>query len=176
MSVGNNVGPINTGDGPPDDTGEAIGLGPSNLTVTFGFGASLFSDNGMDRFGLAKHRPMPLVDLPAFHRDALQAQIRQLLLLLLDDAVGSEQVRPLLPGTAGSLVLVTSRRRLTALEDAHAISLDTLPPMDAAQMLVRLAPRASPGAGNPAVAEITGPTPHTRPSSPWLCGRSRVHH
>ena len=44
-------------------------------------------------------------------------------LLLLDDAAGHEQVRPLLPGTAGSLVLVTSRRRLTALEDAAVVSL-----------------------------------------------------
>ena len=50
------------------------------------------------------------------------------ILLLLDDAAGHEQVRPLLPGTTGSLVLVTSRRRLTALEDAAVISLDTLPP------------------------------------------------
>src|SRR5262245_48802526 len=36
-------------------------------------------------------------------------------LLLLDDAAGHEQVRPLLPGTPGSLVLVTSRRRLAAM-------------------------------------------------------------
>src|SRR5213078_5362942 len=43
------------------------------------------------------------------------------ILLLLDDAVGHEQVRPLLPGSAASLVLVTSRRRLTALEDAIVI-------------------------------------------------------
>src|SRR5260370_4291739 len=42
------------------------------------------------------------------------------LLLVLDDAVGSEQVRPLLPGPGGSLGPGTSRRRLTALEDAHA--------------------------------------------------------
>ena len=40
------------------------------------------------------------------------------ILLLLDDAASHEQVRPLLPGTGGSLVLVTSRRRLTALDDA----------------------------------------------------------
>jgi cytidylate kinase len=37
------------------------------------------------------------------------------ILLLLDDAAGHEQVRPLLPGTAGSLVLITSRRRLDDL-------------------------------------------------------------
>ena len=63
------------------------------------------------------------------------------LLLVLDDAAGSEQVRPLLPGTGGSLVLVTSRRRLTALEDAQTISLDALPPGEAAGLLVRLAVR-----------------------------------
>ena len=50
------------------------------------------------------------------------------LLLVLDDAASSEQVRPLLPGAGGSLVLVTSRRHLSALEDATAVSLDTLPP------------------------------------------------
>jgi hypothetical protein len=50
------------------------------------------------------------------------------LLLVLDDAAGSDQVRPLLPGSAGCLVLVTSRRRLTALEEAAPISLGTLPP------------------------------------------------
>ena len=63
------------------------------------------------------------------------------ILLLLDDAAGHEQVRPLLPGSAGSLVLVTSRRRLTALQDATVISLDTLPPGEATQLLARLAGR-----------------------------------
>ena len=72
------------------------------------------------------------------------------ILLLLDDVVGHEQVRPLLPGSAGSLVLVTSRRRLTALQDATVISLDTLPPGDAAQLLARLA-------GRPDLSSAAGP-------------------
>ena len=77
------------------------------------------------------------------------------LLLVLDDAAGSEQVLPLLPGSGGSLVLVTSRRHLSALEDATAVSLDTLPPGEAAGLLVRLAGRAGLSPDDPAVAELT---------------------
>ena len=76
------------------------------------------------------------------------------LLLLLDDAAGHDQVRPLLPGTAGSLVLVTSRRRLTALEDATVISLGTLPPSEATTLLVRLAARPSLRTEDAVVGEI----------------------
>jgi tetratricopeptide (TPR) repeat protein/transcriptional regulator with XRE-family HTH domain len=76
------------------------------------------------------------------------------LLLILDDAAGSEQVRPLLPGADECLVLVTSRRRLSALEDARTISLDTLPPEDAAGLLARLAGRPGLSAADPAVADI----------------------
>jgi tetratricopeptide (TPR) repeat protein/DNA-binding XRE family transcriptional regulator len=76
------------------------------------------------------------------------------LLLILDDAAGSEQVRPLLPGAGGSLVLVTSRRHLSALEDATSVSLDTLPPMEAAALLVRLAGRSGLSPHDPSVAEI----------------------
>lgn len=60
-------------DAPPDDTGEALGLPPSGLTITFGFGPSLFgSASGSDRFGLAARRPARLVDLPHFPGDALE--------------------------------------------------------------------------------------------------------
>ncbi|MEU3031837.1 iron uptake transporter deferrochelatase/peroxidase subunit [Streptomyces incarnatus] len=45
---------------PPADTGEAYGLSPANLTITFGLGPSLFDD----RFGLADRRPAALADLP----------------------------------------------------------------------------------------------------------------
>ena len=76
-------------------------------------------------------------------------------LLVLDDAASSDQVRPLLPGTAGCLVLVTSRRRLTALEEATPISLGTLPPDEAAALFVRLADRPSLQAGQQSVAEVT---------------------
>ena len=76
------------------------------------------------------------------------------LLLLLDDAADSEQVRPLLPGSAGSLVLVTSRRHLTALEDAQTVSLDILPTGQAAELLVRLAARPGLDPRDPEVAEI----------------------
>jgi DNA-binding SARP family transcriptional activator/tetratricopeptide (TPR) repeat protein len=77
------------------------------------------------------------------------------ILLLLDDAAGQEQVAPLLPGTAGSLVLVTSRRRLAALQDTAVISLDTLSPGEAAELLARLAGRLDLASGDVAVAEIT---------------------
>jgi tetratricopeptide (TPR) repeat protein len=76
-------------------------------------------------------------------------------LLLLDDAASHEQVRPLLPGTGRSLVLLTSRRRLTALNDAAVISLDTLAPQEAAALLTRLSGRPGFQPGDAAVAEIT---------------------
>jgi tetratricopeptide (TPR) repeat protein/DNA-binding XRE family transcriptional regulator len=77
------------------------------------------------------------------------------LLLVLDDAASTEQVRPLLPGAGGSLVLITSRRHLYALEDATAISLDTLPPSEGAALFVRLAGRPGLDPADPAVREIS---------------------
>lgn len=48
------------------DSGEAHGLPPARLTLTFGFGAGLFLKDGKDRYGLAAQRPPALVDLPPF--------------------------------------------------------------------------------------------------------------
>ncbi|MFJ1604253.1 iron uptake transporter deferrochelatase/peroxidase subunit [Streptomyces sp. NPDC088253] len=56
---------------PPDDTGEALGLKPSRLTLTIGFGPSLFEKYGA-KFGLTGQRPEALVDLPAFPGDNLE--------------------------------------------------------------------------------------------------------
>ncbi|KOU53894.1 iron uptake transporter deferrochelatase/peroxidase subunit [Streptomyces sp. WM6378] len=55
---------------PPDDTGEALGLKPSRLTLTFGVGPSLFAK---DRFGLEGKRPEALVDIEQFPGDNLDA-------------------------------------------------------------------------------------------------------
>jgi deferrochelatase/peroxidase EfeB len=76
MTEGRDAGPVGAVagpvDAPPDDTGEAIGLPPSQLTVTVGFGSSLFRDgDGKDRFGLAKQFPEPLRPLPHFPGDEL---------------------------------------------------------------------------------------------------------
>ena len=53
-------------------------------------------------------------------------------------------------------MLITSRRHLSALEDAIAVSLDTLPPGQAAVLLVRLAGRLGLSPDDPTVGEITG--------------------
>lgn len=57
---------------PPTDTGEALDLHASKLTLTIGFGPSLFEANGKDRFGIADKKPAALVDLPKFTGDALE--------------------------------------------------------------------------------------------------------
>lgn len=54
------------------DSGEAIGLSPARLTVTFGFGPGLFVDAaGRDRYGLGARRPEALVDMPRFPGEQL---------------------------------------------------------------------------------------------------------
>jgi deferrochelatase/peroxidase EfeB len=61
-------------DAPPDDTGEAIGLPASGLTLTFGFGPTLFQKDGKDRFGIEARRPEALARLPHFSGDNLDPE------------------------------------------------------------------------------------------------------
>jgi deferrochelatase/peroxidase EfeB len=56
---------------PPDDTGEALDLPASRLTVTIGLGQGLFERDGVDRYGIATERPPELERLPPFVGDAL---------------------------------------------------------------------------------------------------------
>jgi len=52
---------------PPDDTGEALGLAANGLTITFGFGPTLFTAaDGTDRYGIADRAPTLLTTLPPF--------------------------------------------------------------------------------------------------------------
>jgi deferrochelatase/peroxidase EfeB len=80
MAAGRDAGPVGAVAGvpeaPPDDTGEALGLPPSGLTLTVGFGPALFRDrDGRDRFGIAGRKPAALADLPHFPGDAIEAAI-----------------------------------------------------------------------------------------------------
>ncbi|MEU8465048.1 iron uptake transporter deferrochelatase/peroxidase subunit [Streptomyces sp. NPDC029003] len=71
MTAGQPVGEGGFGglpEAPPDDTGEALGLKASRLTLTIGFGPGLFAK---DRFGLEGKRPDALVDLEPFPGDNL---------------------------------------------------------------------------------------------------------
>jgi deferrochelatase/peroxidase EfeB len=80
MTAGKDAGLIGAVGGipeaPPDDTGEALGLPASGLTVTVGFGPTLFRNAaGQDRFGIAARRPAALAELPRFAHDAIQPDI-----------------------------------------------------------------------------------------------------
>ncbi len=59
---------------PPEDTGEALDLTASGLTITIGFGPGVFEKDGVDRYGVAARRPPELERLPPFVGDALKAE------------------------------------------------------------------------------------------------------
>lgn len=82
------------------------------------------------------------------------------MLIVLDDAAGEEQVRPLLPATEGCRVLVTSRRRLDALLGVTRWSVPVLEPDDAVALLAAVIGEQRVGAAPVAAAEVVA-----------LCGR-----
>jgi hypothetical protein len=75
-------------------------------------------------------------------------------LLVLDDAISQAQIEPLLPGSAGCLVLVTSRHRLIALNSAELLPLEVLPASQAARLFTRLAGRSPTGVEAHAVRDL----------------------
>ncbi|SEC01937.1 BTAD domain-containing putative transcriptional regulator [Streptomyces sp. TLI_105] len=83
----------------------------------------------------AAHIPASVADRAALWRAELSGRR---VLAVLDNALGAEQVRPLLPGASRALVLITSRRRLTDLDGAHALSLDVLPAADAMELFASI--------------------------------------
>ncbi|HXS34515.1 MAG TPA: iron uptake transporter deferrochelatase/peroxidase subunit [Solirubrobacterales bacterium] len=69
MTAGQMIGDANEVElAPPDDTGETVGLLPSRLTITFGFGPSLFERRGL---GLQSKRPAALQQIPPLPADEL---------------------------------------------------------------------------------------------------------
>ncbi|MEU4537684.1 BTAD domain-containing putative transcriptional regulator [Streptosporangium sp. NPDC023825] len=61
------------------------------------------------------------------------------ILLILDEASTAAQIRPLLPGTGDNGVLITGRRRLSALESAHHVALEGFTPEEGVELLRRTA-------------------------------------
>lgn len=102
--------------------------------------------------GVAVHTlPRDLDQRAALYRSRL-AGTRTI--ILLDNAADTAQVRPLLPGTGECLVLVTSRSRLTGLDDAITVPLDVLPHEDAIGLIQSVAGADRAPAEDPAVAEL----------------------
>jgi DNA-binding SARP family transcriptional activator/tetratricopeptide (TPR) repeat protein len=90
----------------------------------------------LDGLGVAPERiPAGLDAQAALYRSILAGRR---LLVILDNAANSEQVRPLLPGAASCMAIVTSRKQLTSLltvEDACPVALDLLAPKEAHELL-----------------------------------------
>jgi DNA-binding SARP family transcriptional activator/tetratricopeptide (TPR) repeat protein len=80
--------------------------------------------------------PTDLESRAALYRDRLAGKKA---LILLDNAAREEQVRPLLPGRPGCLVLITSRRSMSGLDGAHMMRLDVLSPKKAVELMARIA-------------------------------------
>ncbi|MFR9797923.1 AfsR/SARP family transcriptional regulator [Streptomyces sp. MS06] len=79
--------------------------------------------------------PDSLEERAALYRSVLDGRR---VLVLLDNARDAAQVRPLLPGAAGSAALVTSRVRMVGLAGAHLVDLDVMSPDEALSLFTKI--------------------------------------
>ncbi|MBV9095062.1 MAG: tetratricopeptide repeat protein [Streptosporangiaceae bacterium] len=109
----------------------------------------------LDAFGVPPHRiPAGTQARAALYRSLADGKQ---MLIVLDNASTAAQVRPLLPGSPGCAVLVTSRNEMTGLvaaEGAVPVPLDVLSPAEAAEMLGRRLGRDRAAAEPEAAGEI----------------------
>lgn len=101
---------------------------------------------------------VPGTKIPA-ETDDRSALYRSLLadrrtLILLDNAANAAQIRPLVPASPGSLVIVTSRSTLAGLDDAHFLRLDVLAESEARALLHRIAGEGRLPREHPALREL----------------------
>jgi tetratricopeptide (TPR) repeat protein len=120
----------------------------------------------------ARHIPPGLDDRARLWRDRLAGKK---MLLLLDDAADHGQVRPLLPGTEGCQVVLTTRRRLPGLEDAHPLPLAVLGPDQAVGMFLRLTARRDDDPERVRVAELVRVCGYLPLAISLVAGRLRSH-
>ncbi|MFI5778325.1 ATP-binding protein [Nocardia sp. NPDC051570] len=100
--------------------------------------AGLLTDLGID--------PRSLPDTLETRRNLWRDRLAdKRILLVLDDAHGPAQIEPLLPGGGGSVTIVTSRRRLVALDGASPLALEVLDPDSAVRLFASLAHRSITG-------------------------------
>lgn len=87
----------------------------------------------LETLGVAARRiPRSVEGRAALLRSEL---VSRRVLVVLDNATGHQQIRPLLSGAPGCLTVVTSRRHLVGLDDVRSLSLEVLPPADAGRLL-----------------------------------------
>jgi DNA-binding SARP family transcriptional activator/tetratricopeptide (TPR) repeat protein len=141
----------------------AAGVGKTALAVHLAHGLRARFPDGQLFVNLRGMDPQPLdpsAVLAEFLRalgvdgtavpDGLEARVRDYLarladrrvLVVLDNAAGEAQVRPLLPGWPGSAAIVTGRTRLAGLEGAHPFELEVFELAEAVELIGRIAGNA----------------------------------
>jgi tetratricopeptide (TPR) repeat protein len=127
-----------------DLQGHAADLEPLTSLEALG---SLLSSLGAPQHAI----PDDLEGRAAYYRSLL-AGTRTL--ILLDNAATTDQVRPLLPGSAKCLVIVTSRHNLSGLDSTQVIALDVMETRDATDAFRAIVGLDRVSADDPAVGEL----------------------